>query len=449
MDFHKRFILFYAFWDWVIACLVWSTFFYLRKYFLIADISMEDALFRDPRYWVGIAVIPLCWSFIFYLSGSYRPIYKQSLASILLTTFWAILFGSLGLLFLVFYDDLSLDQVPFVRSFVIFFMLALGAHSLARLSLFVIYNSLLNSGKKPLTALRVYEDDNRKRMSQDRYSIVRELALDNLSKEELLANNYHEIIIDELSLKGVKRLLRLSPYIQADTNIRVYDINDETRQSNIDFTYDLENDSLVIRLDNMKAWEQNVKRFIDITISVLALSVSFPFILIIALLLKLDSNGPIVYQQLRVGKGMQDFLIYKFRSMYVDAELDGPELSRHGDDRITRIGKIMRRYHIDEIPQFVNVIKGDMSIVGPRPERPFYVSKILSENEQLKRLYSVQPGITSWGQVKFGYASTINEILNRTRFDLLYLDNRSLYLDFRIIISTIRVVLFGNKNLNK
>ena len=139
MDFHKRFILFYGFVDWIIAVLVWSIFFYLRKYFLLESIDFRVALFEDSMYWYGIFVIPICWSFLFLMGGSYRPLYKQSFASVLFSTFWVVLIGSLGLLFLAFYDDLTLDKVPFARSFIIFFVFSVSGVCI------VIKSEFLNS----------------------------------------------------------------------------------------------------------------------------------------------------------------------------------------------------------------------------------------------------------------------------------------------------------------
>jgi lipopolysaccharide/colanic/teichoic acid biosynthesis glycosyltransferase len=195
----------------------------------------------------------------------------------------------------------------------------------------------------------------------------------------------------------------------------------------------------------MYVWQQHLKRLIDVITSIVVLVLFLPVLVCIALIVGLTSRGPIIYSQERVGHHMVPFRIYKFRTMINNAEQSGPQLSNESDDRITGAGRFLRRLHLDELPQFYNVLKGDMSIVGPRPERPYYVNQILKFNPDLGRLYSVRPGITSWGQVKYGYASSLDEIIKRTKFDLLYLDNRSLFLDFRIIILTIKVIMSGSK----
>ncbi len=185
------------------------------------------------------------------------------------------------------------------------------------------------------------------------------------------------------------------------------------------------------------------KRLFDIVFSLLAILFLSPLYIIAAIITLFSSKGPILYRQTRIGINGERFNIYKFRSMYVDAEKHGPALSKDDDYRITPWGKIMRKYRIDELPQFFNVLSGSMSIVGPRPEREFWKSKIEEATPEFNRLAFVKPGITSLGQVKFGYAENVKEMRKRLKYDLLYLNNLSIWMDIKIIFLTIGVVLNG------
>jgi lipopolysaccharide/colanic/teichoic acid biosynthesis glycosyltransferase len=168
-----------------------------------------------------------------------------------------------------------------------------------------------------------------------------------------------------------------------------------------------------------------------------------PVILMSMLRVKLSSKGPIFYKQERIGLNGKPFDIIKFRSMHVEAEKDGPQLSNDNDNRVTSWGKVMRKWRIDEIPQFFNVLKGDMSIVGPRPERRYYIDLISKEAPHYKHLLKVRPGITSWGQVKYGYASNVQQMIQRLKFDILYIENMSISLDIKILFYTILVLFQG------
>ena len=194
--------------------------------------------------------------------------------------------------------------------------------------------------------------------------------------------------------------------------------------------------------------QQNVlimgfKRLADIVFSMLALLLLWPLLILIALIIWLDTGGPILFLQERIGQGGHPFRIIKFRTMTVDAESQGPQLSFPEDKRQTRVGSFLRRFRLDELPQFINILKGEMSLVGPRPERRYFIEQISQSTPDYPTLLQMRPGLTSWGQVRFGYASTIEQIAERMQYDLYYVRNFSIQFDLKIILHTIRIVFSG------
>ncbi|MCH1612902.1 MAG: sugar transferase, partial [Flavobacteriales bacterium] len=194
----------------------------------------------------------------------------------------------------------------------------------------------------------------------------------------------------------------------------------------------------------MPSWQKTIKRILDLLISIIAIVMLVPVFIVLAILIKFGSKGGIIFKQERIGLENKPFEIFKFRSMFLESEKNGPQLSSKNDPRITPIGRFMRKTRLDETPQFFNVIKGDMSLVGPRPERQYYIDEIIKKAPHYKHISNVKPGITSWGQVKYGYAENVDEMIARLKFDLLYVENMSLVLDMKILFYTIIIMLKGS-----
>jgi lipopolysaccharide/colanic/teichoic acid biosynthesis glycosyltransferase len=188
---------------------------------------------------------------------------------------------------------------------------------------------------------------------------------------------------------------------------------------------------------------QIIKTVIDYSLTIKILILLIPVILILVIAIKTTGRGPVIYLQTRIGKSGVPFTMYKFRSMHHGAEEGVPLLSGHKDKRITVLGRFMRKHKLDEIPNFINVLKGEMSIVGPRPEQQYFIDQIVVRNPEYKLLHNIKPGITSWGQVRYGYASNVDEMIERLQYDLYYNDNRSLWFDLKIVFYTIGIIFRG------
>lgn len=198
--------------------------------------------------------------------------------------------------------------------------------------------------------------------------------------------------------------------------------------------------------DRMNKIEQGCKRSVDFVIAACCLVVFSPLALACALAIRKEDGLPVIYKQERIGLNGKPFYIYKFRSMRIDAEKDGPDLLEiKGDPRLTKVGRFLRAHHLDELPQLWNVFKGDMSFIGPRPERKFYIDQIMEHDSRYQYLYQIRPGVTSYATLYNGYTDTMEKMLRRLELDLYYLEHRSWWFDAKILLKTFCNIAFGKK----
>ena len=450
--------------DFLVSYGIWIGFYFLRK-----DILYPQSPSLPPTLWEYLwspLIVSLYWVVLFLLGGLYKDPLRQSFLKRLWQRLWLSILGSLALFFVAFIDDPIPNYKLYYKTLSYYILLQLGCilggeillHGLIRLGLrrrrLRFPTILIGQGEK---AYKIWQEFKNNPFGTG-YDIIGHLTVDT-SKPNLFAGKLRYLG----ELEGLEGILhRRSPhhlilaveeregdilrYVLSVINglpIEVY-LAPETKDY-IGGTVRLESpqDIPLIRVgvETLSSWEELLKRGFDIVVSVVALILLAPVYGIIAILVRLSSPGPIIFRQERLGKNMVPFTIYKFRTMYVDAEKDGPALSREGDPRITPIGRWLRKTRLDEIPQFWNVLKGEMSLVGPRPERAYYVNQILKKAPEYRQLFKIKPGITSLGMVKYGYASSVEEMIERMRYDLIYLANRSFLLDLKILLYTVLRVL--------
>lgn len=455
--------------DFLAALLAWFFFFVYRKSIEFPEITFSDII-ADAKLWQGLLIIPVIWMIIYSIFDKYRDIYRYSRLETLGSTFFTTLLGVTLLFFTILMDDKVLEQVSYLNLFMRLFILHYSITASFRMIILTIANRRLKAGKISYNTLIIGGDKNAvdlyEEIKQRPYSLGHnfvgfidsngrttnhlEKYLPKLGKLEsleniLTRNKIEEVIIAVETSEHAKMKAILDALFDYSDQILIkvipdtYDIMVGTVKMNHIYGAVL----IEIEQELMPNWQKVVKRLMDYAISFIAILILLPVILMSILRVKLSSPGPIFYKQERIGLNGLPFHIIKFRSMHVGAEKDGPQLSNDNDNRVTSWGKVMRKWRIDEIPQFFNVIKGDMSIVGPRPERKYYIDLITKEAPHYKHLLKVRPGITSWGQVKYGYASNVQQMLQRLKFDILYIENMSLSLDIKILFYTVLVLIQG------
>ncbi len=457
----------YVLGDFVTSNVAWFLFNIVRYHFpgLVVDHSLKSFLL-SPRVIEGQIVFPLLMMGVYYLSGYYNQPFFKSRIQELAQTLGSIFINTLLIFFIALINDVLSMRIDNYELLLILYSIQLGC----------VY-----TGRAIITGNATIKIHRRQWQFNTLIIGCGEKAL--RQKEELEAPQ-HSLgyrIMGFVCLPGetpatkcqtcyfpMEKLPQLCQEMEIQELIVAPESNDSTELHNlINTLYPLNlpiklgiNDFNIIssrvKLTNiygaplidmsnctLSEGGKNMKRLFDILIASFALILLSPLFLILAILIKRDSTGPVLYKQERIGYRHRAFHIYKFRTMRTDAETDTPLLSDENDERITPIGKTLRKYRLDELPQFWNVLKGDMSLVGPRPEREYFIKQIVKRAPYYVLLHQIRPGITSWGMVKYGYARSVDEMIARLKYDILYLENMSLVVDLKIIIYTIRTVLTG------
>lgn len=449
--------------DYLISVFSYGLFYQYRKYLLDEELTGITSKLIFVSLVVGVFWVLIYWSWGFYERVHRRSRLKDAFSLVVST-----LFGVIVLFFLLLLDDVGVkNYTQYYLTFSALFGIQTGLILIEKFSLMTWLKNQMIQGKIQFNSVLIGTGPVAEEMLEEISKFHRYLGLNiigvvypeengfnsklNLrdfgelsNLEKVIRRTNAEEIIIALESENYHLLAKIMDMLAGvDVKISVTPDIYQILLGSVKVSHFFGTPLIEIKQELMPGWQKVLKRGIDIFLSMFILIMGFPFILIFALVTKFSSNGPVFFKQERIGFKGRKFDIYKFRSMYVDSEKNGPALSSKDDPRITPWGRFMRKTRIDEIPQFWNVLKGDMSIVGPRPEREYFIEQIMKQAPHYRHLHKVKPGITSLGQIKVGYAENVEQMVKRLKYDIIYMENMSIALDLRILFFTIFIILQG------
>ncbi len=460
-------VLKYLFSDYLAAALAWFLFNLFRKEYIESiNYGIHIEIDYNTSFFIALFGLPLFWLMIYSAFGYYSNIYRKSRLQELGQTFISTVIGVIIIFFILILDDTVFSYKDYYLSAGALFIAHFILTYIPRLTITSITAKRIELGKIGFNTLLIGSNGKALKLyhqltSQEEkygYKFIGFINIFNKKDAVLSKHLKHlgdlddvENIIKKEKIEEVIIAIESSEHKEIEKIIyKLQGVNVITKvipgmfkilTGRVRMSSFLGTPLIIISHNLMPAWQESFKRVFDFVASFFSLILLSPLYIFAALGVKFSSKGPVFFVQERIGLDGKPFKIIKFRSMYTNAERNGPQLSSVSDNRITKFGRFMRKTRLDEIPQFINVLKGDMSLVGPRPERQFFIDKIVKRAPHYLRLLKVKPGITSWGQVKYGYAENIDEMIERLNYDIFYIENMTLYLDFKILIHTVLVVL--------